>query len=158
MSKFSKDNKKELPAISTASLPDIIFILLFFFMVVTVMRDKTIMVKQKLPSASEITKLNRKSLVAFINVGPPTEKYEKQFGTTPMIQLDDYFALDGPAEVGPFIEQFRTTKAENEIGAITASLKVDKEVKMGIITDIKQELRKVGQLKLNYSTIPKAAK
>ena len=157
MSKFAKDNKKELPAISTASLPDIIFILLFFFMVVTVMRDKSIMVRQQLPSASEITKLNRKSLVAFINVGTPTDKYKEKYGTAPMIQLDDYFALDGPSEVGPFIIRFRATKAENEIGAITASLKVDKAVKMGIITDIKQELRKVGQLKLNYSTIPKGS-
>lgn len=156
MSKFSKDNKKELPAISTASLPDIIFILLFFFMVVTVMRDKTIKVKQRLPSASEITKLERKSLVAFINVGAPTEKYRNTWGTAPVIQLDDAFA--NVDEIGGFIEAFRGTKAENEINFISASLKVDKDVKMGIITDIKQELRKVGQLKLNYSTIPKGNK
>ena len=62
MSKFRKDGKKSMPAISTASLPDIVFMLLFFFMVTTVMRPTELKVKIKTPEASEVTKLKKKSL------------------------------------------------------------------------------------------------
>lgn len=43
MAKFKKDGKRETPAISTASLPDIVFMLLFFFMVSTTMREVSLM-------------------------------------------------------------------------------------------------------------------
>ena len=74
MAKFEKKMGKATPAISTASLPDIIFILLFFFMVVTVMREMEIKVENRLPQATELTKLERKSLVSFIYIGAPTKK------------------------------------------------------------------------------------
>ena len=78
MSKFKKDNNKDTPGISTASLPDIVFMLLFFFMVTTVMRETTIMVKQSLPQASEIQKLEKKSLVSYIYIGSPLKSYSVQ--------------------------------------------------------------------------------
>ena len=59
MSKFTKKKSSELPAISTASLPDIVFMLLFFFMVVTVLRDSDLLVENKLPKADQVEKLKK---------------------------------------------------------------------------------------------------
>ena len=82
----------------------------------------------------------------YINVGPPTDV---RLGTEPMIQLDDSFA--SLADIGPWIEANREERDEAERPAITTSLKVDKKTKMGIVTDIKQELRESNALKINYS-------
>ena len=58
-----------MPPISTASLPDVIFMILFFFMVSTTMRDQELLVRYKLPEATEVQKLEKKSLVSFIHIG-----------------------------------------------------------------------------------------
>jgi biopolymer transport protein ExbD len=157
MSKFKKDGgKKELPPISTASLPDIIFILLFFFMVVTVMREVEIKVKNALPKATELTKLERKSLVSYIYVGSPLGKYAEQLGTAPRIQLNDQFAtLD---DIPNYVENERNAVDEKLQPAMTFALRIDKETKMGIVSDIKLKLRKSDALKINYSSIPRKEK
>lgn len=142
-----------MPAISTASLPDIIFILLFFFMVVTVMRETELKVINRLPQATELTKLERKSLVRYIYIGAPTEKYREKLGTAPRIQLNDQFAR--VEDIGLFIENERNTIEENLKPAMTVALRIDKEVKMGIVTDVKTELRKANALKINYSARPR---
>ena len=92
MSKFSNKKKKKDPAISTASLPDIIFMLLFFFMVTTVMREVELKIKVQVPEATELQKLEKKSLVSYIYIGEPLNTYRKFFGTEPRIQLNDAFA------------------------------------------------------------------
>jgi biopolymer transport protein ExbD len=153
MAQIRKKEKKPLPAISTASLPDIIFILLFFFMVVTVMRETELKVKNRLPEATELTKLERKSLVRFIYMGAPTQKYQAKLGTAPRIQLNDQFARI--EDIGLYVENERNTIEENLQPAMTMALRIDKEVKMGIITDVKTELRKANALKINYSSRPK---
>jgi biopolymer transport protein ExbD len=153
MAHFRKKTSKPLPAISTASLPDIIFILLFFFMVVTVMRETELKVKNRLPQATELTKLERKSLVRYIYIGAPTEKYREKLGTAPRIQLNDQFAR--VEDIGLFIENERNTIEENLKPAMTVALRIDKEVKMGIVTDVKTELRKANALKINYSARPR---
>ena len=89
MSKFSKKRGKAAPEVSTASLPDIIFMLLFFFMVVTVLRDAELKVKVSTPYASELTKLEEKSLVNYLYVGKPLQKYTNVYGTKPRLQLGD---------------------------------------------------------------------
>lgn len=151
MSKFKKNAEKSAPGISTASLPDIVFMLLFFFMVTTVMRDADLKVKIDKPQASEVDKLTNKALVDYIFVGPPNDE---RYGTAPRIQLNDAFAKVSDIEF--FIEENRKRRDEQEVPLITTSMKVDKETKMGIVTDIKQELREVQALKLNYSTHEKA--
>jgi biopolymer transport protein ExbD len=156
MAQIRKKGKKELPPISTASLPDIIFILLFFFMVVTVMRETELKVKNRLPQATELTKLERKSLVRFVYMGAPTLKYQERLGTAPRIQLNDQFAK--VEDIGGFIENERNTIEENLKSAMTIALRIDKEVKMGIITDVKTELRKANALKINYSSRQKEEK
>lgn len=153
MAKIRKEGKKELPPISTASLPDIIFILLFFFMVVTVMRTNETKVKQVLPQATELTKIQKKSLVEYIFVGAPTERYQAKYGTAPRIQLNDSFAdLD---DIPGFVANARNDRLEAERNAIIFALRVDVDTKMGIVTDVKTELRKVEALKINYSARPK---
>lgn len=146
--RFKTKKGKDSPGINTSSLPDIIFMLLFFFMVTTTMREVSYKVKMKLPEATEIQKLEKKSLVSYIYVGPPVNA--RQYGTNTRIQLNDQFAtIDDIAE---FVQIERQNRPESERKLITTSLKVDSETRMGIVTDIKQELRKSGAFKINYSS------
>jgi biopolymer transport protein ExbD len=116
MSRFKKATGKGLKAINTASLPDIVFMLLFFFMVTTVMRETNLKVGVIVPEATEVKKLEKKSLVSFIYIGKPH-------------RMD-----------------------ENDQKQMTVSLKIDRNTKMGIVTEVKQELRKASALKINYSS------
>ncbi|MEX0274105.1 MAG: ExbD/TolR family protein [Flavobacteriaceae bacterium] len=150
MSKFAKKKDGDLPAVSTASLPDIVFMLLFFFMTVTVMKDNTLMVENTLPNASETKRLEKKDRVITIYVGAPSSQYISTFGKEPKIQLNDKFA--DPSDVGDYILQERAKKAQELQNVLTTSLKVDKNANMGLVSDIKQELRKVNALKVNYTT------
>lgn len=150
MAQFRKKKDGGPPPISTASLPDIVFMLLFFFMVSTTMRETDLKIKVKIPQATEIKKLEKKSLVSYINVGKPLPMYQDKYGTEPRIQLND--KLSEVSDIGAFVEMERKKHDEAEVPLITTSLKVDEEAKMGIVTDIKQALRKVQALKINYST------
>ena len=150
MSKFRKDSKKDTPGISTASLPDIVFMLLFFFMLTSVMRETTIMVQQSLPQATEIQKLEKKSLVSYIYIGSPVERMQGTYGTKARIQLNDAFATVD--DIPQYITAERTARDEKEVPFMTTSIKADQNTKMGIVTDVKQELRKANALKINYST------
>lgn len=154
MSRFKTKKGKESPAINTSSLPDIIFMLLFFFMVTTVMREVTVIVKQKMPEATEVQKLERKSLVSYIYIGEP--KNSRKHGTSSRIQLNDSFA--NVEDIQEYVAKEREDRDEADRRFITTSLKVDGATKMGIVTDVKQELRKAGALKINYSTRKKPIK
>lgn len=150
MGKFKKSTGGGTPAISTASLPDIVFMLLFFFMVTTVMREVTLLVENKKPMATEIKKLEKKNLVTYIYVGKPKKSFQSQVGTEPRIQLNDSFARLG--EIQQYVIEERNNINEAERPLMTVSIKADENVKMGLISDIKQELRKAEALKINYST------
>lgn len=154
MSKFAKKRGKALPAISTASLPDIVFMLLFFFMVVTKLRDSELKVQISTPFATELTKLEEKSLVNYIYIGRPVQRYQAVYGTKPRMQLGDKFAEI--AEIPLFLERFKVKVPEPQRPKITSSLRVDGEVTMGIVQDVKTQLRKSNQLKVNYSAKKKA--
>ncbi len=150
MSHFRQKGTKRAPGINTASLPDIVFMLLFFFMVTTTVRDASLKVHVVTPNATEIQKLDKKSLVSYIYIGPPIRSMQSKYGTEPRIQLNDAYANLG--DIPLFIEMERKAHDEKEIPYLTTSLKIDKETKMGIVTDVKQELRKMNALKINYST------
>ena len=151
MAKFGGKKKKDTPGMNTAALPDIVFMLLFFFMVATVMRDSETLVMVRLPKASEITKLKKKNLVKVINVGKPTKKYLSKYGDASRIQLDDVFG--DKEDVREWIEKERASMPQKLQKKMNVSLKVDKETKMGIVSDVKQELRKANALKINYNAI-----
>lgn len=149
MSKFKKGGKRKVEEVNTASLPDIIFMLLFFFMVTTVMRENELLVSVSAPKADQVKKLENKSLVSYIFVGKPQNS--KSFGTLPRIQLNDAFAE--PEEIRDFIAGEREKLDETDRPKMTVSIKADRHVEMGVITDVKQELRKASALKINYSTL-----
>ncbi len=151
MSRFKKKTANAGAGISTASLPDIVFMLLFFFMVTTVMREVDLKVKLAQPEAKEIQKIENKSEVMYMYVGEPYER--NKYGTEPRLQINDDFVEI--SDIRASVETFRATKDEALHGRLTTSLKVDKNVKMGVVTDIKQELRKAQQLKIVYATLPK---
>ncbi len=148
MAKFKTKKGKAAPHINTSSLPDIIFILLFFFMVTTSMRQNRLLVKIKLPEATEVQKLQKKALVSYIYIGEPIN--QKLYGNNSRIQLNDAFATVG--DVPEFVAKERQARNEADRKLITTSLKVDLNTKMGIVTDVKQQLRKANALKINYST------
>ncbi len=150
MSKFKKKTGGGTPGISTASLPDIVFMLLFFFMVVTVLRQTTPLIENILPTADEVEKLDKKDLVMYIYAGKPLPRYQEQFGSEARIQLNDKFAE--VSEVQAFIEAERASKREELVPFLTTALKVDGETNMGLVSDIKQELRHANALKINYTT------
>ena len=146
MSKFKK-KKTGLPAISTASLPDIVFMLLFFFMVSTTMRETDLLIKKPLlPIASEVKKLEQKSLVSTIYVGQ--SKDARISGDK--IQVND--KIIDVKDVPSFILAERAIRSEEEVGLMTTSIKADKEANVGTILDIKEQLRDMNALKVSFST------
>ena len=149
MSKFQKKRGKSQPAISTASLPDIVFILLFFFMVITKMRETELLVDVTVPQATELEKLEQKSLVHYIYIGRPHARYQDIYGTAPRMQLGDSFKTVGDLAI--FVANHENTVPINLRNRITSSLRVDGDITMGIVQDVKTQLRKIGQLKLNYA-------
>ena len=147
MARFKKKQSGGMQKINTSALPDIIFMLLFFFMVTTTMREVTLIVRVVPPEATEVQKLEKKSLVSYIYVGVPMKT---QFGTESRIQLNDAFA--NLNEIAEFVTTEREDRDEADRKFLTTSIKADKATRMGVITDIKQELRKVGAFKINYSS------
>ena len=135
MSKFKQKGKREVPQPPSGSLSDIVFMLLFFFMVTTTMRETESKVVVNTPEASEAVKLERKDLTS-------------QFGTDSRIQLNDSFkTID---EIRDFVAAERETKSEADRTKMTIAIKADRDSRMGVITDVKQELRRCSALKIMY--------
>lgn len=154
MAKFRKKKSGGQQAINTSSLPDIVFMLLFFFMVSTTMKEVDLMVNIVPAQATELSKLEKKELVTFIYVGVPTGKYRSLYGSEPRIQLNDQFATVD--DIQSYIAQARDAMKESDQPKMTTSIKADKDCPMGVITEIKQALRKAAALKINYSASEKA--
>ncbi|MBK7651399.1 MAG: biopolymer transporter ExbD [Flammeovirgaceae bacterium] len=148
MSKFKKkaNVKQDIP---TSSMPDVVFMLLFFFMVTTEMRKSSIEVKQVIPRATQLRKLMRKGLVANLYIGEPTKS--DQFGKEPKIQADDVF-ID-TKDIIRWVNEQKSKLDEVERDQLTVALKVDKDAKRGIISDVETELRKANARKLLYSAL-----
>lgn len=147
MAKFKKKTSTST-SISVASLPDIVFILLFFFMVTTVMREQEILVEQRLPQATQLQKLQKKTLISFLYIGEP--KNVAVYGTEPRIQAND--VLITPSDIVLWVNQQKDALSEAERDMITISLKVDREVKMGPISDVQFELREADARRVLYAS------
>lgn len=148
MAKFLKKEKGGLPAISTSSLPDIVFIILMFFMICVSMRQSDQKVRVVMPQATEVAKLERKDLSSYIFIGTPTQQYQAQFGTESRIQLNDSFKTVD--DIRDFIAAERENLSEVDRPFMTVNIKADQDTRMGIITDVKQELRRCSALKIMY--------
>lgn len=150
MAKFKKA-RKNMEQINTSALPDIIFMLLFFFMVTTVLREQDILVEQKIPQSSQLQKLQNKTLISYIFIGKP--KNTSLYGSEPRVQAND--VLISTPEIVQWVNQERDKLAEADRGSITISMKVDKDVKMGPISDVQTELRNADARKVLYASIGK---
>ena len=148
MARFKKKNDKGTPGLNMGSMSDIIFMLLFFFMVITTMRESSLVVKITVPQATEVQKLEKKSFVSYINVGVPLEP--QKYGSEPRIQLNDEIAE--VSDIGTFWESEKSGHDEADRPFLSIAIKADKDVRMGTISDIKQEMRKNGAFKLIYTT------
>lgn len=148
MSKFKKKAqvKQDIP---TSSMPDVVFMLLFFFMVTTELRETSIEVKQLIPKATQLRKLQRKTLVTNLYIGEPTKP--DLYGKEPKIQADDVFIE--PKDIIRWVNEQKSKLPENEREQITVALKVDKDAKRGIIADIETELRKANARKVLYTVL-----
>jgi biopolymer transport protein ExbD len=149
MSKFKKkvQTKQEIP---TSSMPDVVFMLLFFFMVTTELRKTSIEVMQRIPEATQLKKLQRKTLIADLYIGEPKKKDQ---GVDAKIQVNDVIIT--VKDIINWASQSRDALAENERDQFTVSFKVDSEAKRGIIADVETELRKANARKILYSTMQK---
>ncbi|MFY7810671.1 MAG: ExbD/TolR family protein [Flavobacterium sp.] len=149
MSKFvKKKDSGDVPAISTASLPDIVFMLLFFFMVSTTLRDTDLMLDNALPKADQTNKLDKKERVFSIFIGKPHPKYK--LGSGESLQLDDKISTVN--DIPDFIKRERAKRDPSLEQALVAALKVDKNSKMGLVSEVKKKLRESAQYKVNYVT------
>lgn len=150
MSKFKKKTSTS-QNIPTSALPDIIFMLLFFFMVTTVLREQEILVEQKIPQATQLQKLEKKTLISYLYIGKP--KNVAQFGTEPRVQAND--VLINTKDIVLWVNQEKDKLSEAERDQITISMKADREVKMGPISDVQFELREADARKLLYAAVGK---
>ena len=147
MAKFKKKTKTSV-SISVASLPDIVFMLLFFFMVTTVLREQDILVEQRLPQATQLQTLQKKTLISFLYIGEP--RNAALYGTEPRIQAND--ALITTNDIVLWVNQEKDALSEAERDMITISLKVDREVKMGPVSDVQFELREADARRVLYAS------
>lgn len=137
--------EREMPAMNTSALPDIIFMLLFFFMVVTVLREHEVNVKYQLPEATQLKKLVHPSIHHHIYTG--THKLKEGEDKT-FIQLNDKFvSLD---EIGPAVKRLIAEQPEKYQDKANTCLQADVNQSMELLSKIKLELRKVNQLNLAY--------
>lgn len=148
MSMFRRGSH-EVPGLNTSSLPDLIFSVLFFFMIVTHMRKVTLKVEYQVPQGKELTRLTKKSAVSYIYIGKPTKDLKGKYGNDTQIQLNDKFAT--APEVMDYVTAEKHRMSPEDQRLMTVSIKADRDTKMGVITDVKQALRQAKALRINYS-------
>lgn len=150
MARFKTKDKGQ-PEIPTSALPDIIFILLFFFMVTTTMKENNAMVVAELPAATQLKKIPKEMQKITITIGSAIDA--ATYGTEPVIQIGSKIVrideLGGV--VGEALSKMKPTKRSTS--NIVAYIKGDENLKMGIVNDITQKLRKLGVLNVDYSAV-----
>ncbi|MCH9660606.1 MAG: biopolymer transporter ExbD [Bacteroidetes bacterium] len=151
MSKFKKKKGGEIPAVNTASLPDIVFMLLFFFMVVTVLREDNLLVQQKIPKGDQVEKL-KKDRSVFVYAGKPSPRYQDKYGKEGKIQIGDKYT--DITQLSPALTELRSKLRPELQSKVMVALKVDEDTNTGLVTDIKQELRELQMYKIIYITSP----
>ena len=147
MGKFNEGKGKEMPAVSTASLPDIIFMLLFFFIVTTIFKEKDTKVVVMAPIATEITKLDRRTDQVYYWIGKPSNK---NYGTGYRVQVDDALAPDMGA-IRSYLTERRGGDLSEVWDKVINNFKIDEKVNMRIVKNVQEELRNEDALKVAYT-------
>ncbi|GGG54735.1 biopolymer transporter ExbD [Croceivirga lutea] len=148
----TKKSNSSLPPVSTASLPDIVFILLFFFMTVTVFKDQNLLVENTIPMANQAEKFAKVGVIEII-IGKPLDNYQANYGTEPVLQLGN--KIGGVHDVSAFVLEELSLMPEHLRAKATVNLKIDENVKLGIVNDVKKTLSKINMLKVNYIALKK---
>lgn len=149
MSRFKRRQSNSVPGLNLAAMPDLIFTVLFFFMIVTHMRDVDPKVQYNVPQGTELTKEANKSGLVYIFIGKPVDAQGRIVSNETRIQMGDRYVT--MAEIGDEIAKARNSMSEEDRQRLTVSIRADRDTEMGIINDVKQELRKAGALNINYS-------
>ena len=137
-----------------AAMPDLIFTVLFFFMIVTHMRDVKPMVRYEVPQGTELEKTVRKSSVVYLFIGKPVDAQGRVVDGETRIQLNNrYVTID---QIAREIDQERARMSEDDRQHLVVSIRADRDTEMGVINDVKQALRKAGALNINYSATKKS--
>jgi biopolymer transport protein ExbD len=145
MSRFRKSEKREVPTLNTSALPDLIFTCLFFFMIVTHFRPVSVMTQLELPAATELQKLEEKSLLVYIMVGHKPGNTSSGYD----IQLNSQFV--GLEEMPAALENLKENVAPEDRNKQVVVMRIDKDVPMGLVGDIKTVLKEAGLLTIHYS-------
>lgn len=154
MSRFRKRQQHEVPGLNLAAMPDLIFTVLFFFMIVTHMRDVKPMVRYEVPQGTELEKTVRKSSVVYLFIGKPVDAQGRMVDGETRIQLNNrYVTID---QIAREIDQERARMSEDDRQHMVVSIRADRDTEMGVINDVKQALRKAGALNINYSATKKS--
>ena len=148
MSRFKTTRNREVPGLNLAALPDLIFTVLFFFMIVTHMREVTPKVHYEVPQGTEIEK-ERKAGMVYLFIGKPVDEQGRVVGDETRIQLNDRYVT--VAQIPEEIKKEREKLSEDERQRMTVSIRADRNTEMGVVNDVKQALRKAGALNINYS-------
>ena len=151
MSMGFKRRSHEVPGLNTSSLPDLIFTVLFFFMIVTHMRHETVKVKFQVPQGKELTRLTKKSAVTYLYIGRPISAATQPQKDSACVQMND--KLITPSEISDYMSEEKKRMSPEDLQAMVVSIKADKYSKMGIIIDVKQALRQSKALRINYSAV-----
>ena len=146
---FRRRRSRELPELNTASLPDLIFTVLFFFMIVTHMRDVDLQVRYEVPQGTELQKLTHKSAVTYVYIGRVKDAPVDSF----YIQLNNSLATVD--DIKAYVESERSKMSSEDQPRMTVSIKADRDVPFGIIADVKKALQQSFALKVNYSATEK---
>lgn len=149
---FKAKHSNREATISTAALPDIIFMLLFFFMVTTVLRKSDENLKYKIPTAEQLKQIEQKSLITQISIGIPKES--SKYGSEPRIEAEG--KLITVKDIVPFIMKEKDELPTYNRDQIIILLKADEDVPMGIISDVKQELKKANARRIVFAASWKA--
>ena len=149
MGRFKRRQSNSVPELNLASMPDLIFTVLFFFMLVTHMRDVDPKVHYDVPQGTELTKEVGKTGLVYIFIGKPVDAQGRIVSDETRIQMGDRYVT--VAEIGNEIVKERNEMSEGDRQHLTVTIRADRDTEMGIINDVKQELRKAGALNINYS-------
>ena len=141
----------DIPALNTASLPDLIFSILFFFMLVVHMRKTTVHVKYQVPMATELSRLYNNSNVQYIYIGLPVNNLGQVKGEKMVVQLNDN--LTTIPEIKKYLIQLSAALPPEQRRQLSVSIKADRHADMGTIMDLKQALREANVLNVNFTAV-----
>lgn len=146
-----RNRNHDIPALNTASLPDLIFSILFFFMLVVHMRKATVHVKYQVPTATELSRLYNKSSVQYIYIGRPVNRLGQVDGKETVVQLNDH--LTSIPEIKNYLIRLSAALPPEQRRQLSVSIKADRHVDMGTIMDLKQALREANVLNVNFTAV-----